>query len=84
MFADDEQNARFMEYAVRVELLPKAVAFARKFADTDNILIFDGAVGGFNVSQPLAESMQRMAPQVSRQVDQELMAMWLKQRGIEP
>ncbi|RJX32538.1 MAG: hypothetical protein C4525_10685 [Desulfarculus sp.] len=83
LLANDEQNARFMEYAVKVENLPKAVAFARKCGRTDNILIFDGAVGGFNVSQALLETMQRLAAQVSRKVDQELMPMWLKQRGIE-
>lgn len=83
LFADDEQNPLFMDYAVRVESLTKAIAFARKFAQTENILIFDGAVGGFNVSQPLADELYRLAPDLSRHVDEELMPLWLKQRGIE-
>ncbi len=83
LFANDEQNPLFMDYAVRVESLTKAVAFARKFAQTENVLIFDGAVGGFNVSQPLADELYRLAPDLSRHVDEELMPLWLKQRGIE-
>jgi len=82
LFANDEQNARFMEFAIKVEDLSKAVAFARKFAQTDNILIFDGAAGGFNVSQSLADEMRKLAPKIAQKVDQELMPMWLKQRGV--
>ena len=78
-----EQNTRFMDYAVQVEDLPKAVGFARRVARTDKILVFDGAVGGFNVSESLAKEIQRAAPEVSREVDRVLMPMWLKQRGID-
>ncbi|MBI2822152.1 MAG: hypothetical protein HYX74_07995 [Acidobacteria bacterium] len=77
-----EQNTLFMNYALEVEALSKAVDFARRFAQTENILIFDGAVGGFNISEPLAEEIRRMAPAVSREVDEVLMPMWLRQRGI--
>ena len=83
LFAQDEQNARFMDYAVRVESLTKALGFSRKFAHTDNVLIFDGAVGGFNVSQALAQEMFRLAPEISREVEAQLMPKWLKQRGID-
>ena len=82
LMENDEQNAEFMDYAMKVESLPKAVSFARNFAKTDNILIFDGAVGGFNVSESLAEIMYALAPQITAQVDGQLMPMWLKQRGI--
>ena len=82
LMENDEQNAEFMDYALKVESLPKAVAFARNFAKTDNIMIFDGAVGGFNVSESLAEIMYALAPQITAQVDRQLMPMWLKQRGI--
>jgi hypothetical protein len=82
LLARDEQNAEFMNYAVKVETLPKALAFARNFARTDNVLVFDGAVGGFNVSQAMADLMRRLAPRISAQVDEELMPIWLKQRGI--
>lgn len=83
LFADDEQNARFMDYALQVEGLEKAIAFTAKFSSTDNLLVFDGAVGGFNVSPSLAKEMFALAPGVSKQVDDELMPKWLKQRGIQ-
>ena len=82
LMENDEQTAEFMNYAKKVETLPKAVAFARNFAKTDNILIFDGAVGGFNVSESLADTMYALAPQITAQVDGQLMPMWLKQRAI--
>ena len=82
LFQSCEQNTLFMDYALQVADLPKAVDFAKRFAGTENILIFDGAVGGFNMSLPLAEEMCRLAPEVSREVDEVLMPKWLKQRGI--
>ncbi len=78
-----EQNMRFMNYAVKVESLQKAVAFAKRFAGTTNILVFDGAVGGFNVSESMSDELHRLAPAISKQVDEKLMPKWLKQRGIE-
>jgi serine/threonine protein phosphatase PrpC len=56
--------------------------FAYKVAKTDNVIIFDGAMGGINVSQSLAELLVRKAPEVSARVDRELMPRWLKQRGV--
>jgi len=82
LMENDEQNAEFMNHAIKVEDLPKAMAFARNFAKTDNVLVFDGAVGGFNVSESLAEVLYTLAPQISEQVDRELMPLWLKQRAI--
>jgi hypothetical protein len=82
-FRSCEQNAGFMDYALQVENLRKAVDMARRFTRTENILVFDGAVAGFNVSEPLAEEMRRLAPAVSQEVDQSLMPMWLQQRGIQ-
>ena len=82
LFAKDEQNEQFMDYALAVDSLPKAVSFARRLTGTENILVFDGAVGGFNVSQSMAEELRRLAPKISAKVDEELMPVWLKQRGI--
>jgi len=79
----DEQNVRFMDYALRVDDLPKAVEFAKRITQTENILVFDGVVGGFNLSEPLAEEIRRLAPEVSREVDQVLMPKWLRQRGVD-
>ncbi len=77
-----EQNTQFMDFAIRVKDLPLAVDFAKRITGTKNILIFDGAVGGFNVSEPLAQEIKSLAPEVIREVDKVLMPKWLKQRGI--
>lgn len=77
-----EQNTTFMDSALDVENLEKAVAFARKSTGTDNIFAIDGAVGGYNVSAAMAEELKRLAPIVNKEVDEVLMPRWLKQRNI--
>ena len=76
------QNTTFMDYALQVESLRKAVDFSQRIAGTDKILAIDGALGGLNVSNPLAEQLRSLAPEVSRRVDDVLMPKWLKQRGL--
>ena len=82
LFRSCEQNPLFMDNAMEAKDLSKAADFAKRVSGTENILVFDGAVGGFNVSEPLAKEMQRLAPEVAREVDRDLMPMWLEQRGI--
>lgn len=82
LFRGCEQNSTFMDYALDVENLEKAVAFARKSTGTDNIFAIDGAVGGYNVSAAMAEELKRLAPIVNKEVDEVLMPRWLKQRNI--
>ena len=50
---------------------------------TENILVFDGAPGGMNVSATLAELLKEKAPVVSERVDQELLPKWPRQRGLQ-
>ena len=77
-----EQNTTFMNYAIRINKLQKALQFAMQFSKTSHVLAFDGAVGGFNASQPLADALYELAPSISREVDETLMPLWCKQRGI--
>lgn len=49
---------------------------------TKKVLIFAGAMGGINVSEPLAELLLKKAPTVSRRVDEVLLPKWLRQRGV--
>ncbi|MDQ7095425.1 hypothetical protein REC12_17685 [Desulfosporosinus sp. PR] len=78
-----EQNTTFMDYALEVPDLTKALGFSKRFAQTDHILAFDGAIGGFNVSEPLANQLRKLAPSITEQVDQELMYTWLTQRNLK-
>ena len=57
--------------------------FAYKTTGTKKVVIFDGAVGGINVSESLAEELLQKAPAVSAKVDEILLPKWLRQRGIE-
>ncbi|SDF15046.1 hypothetical protein [Sporolituus thermophilus] len=82
LFNTDPQNLSYMKYAVVANELDEAMHFAYKAAKTDKVIIFDGAMGGINVSKSLAELLIRKAPEVSARVDQELMPKWLKQRGV--
>jgi len=84
LFRRDPQSTGYMNHATMADDLETAVAFARRVAGTDKLLIFDGAVGGVNMSEPLADDFLKVAPEVGRRVDQELLPKWLRQRGMDP
>ena len=83
LFNMDSQNSRYMESAVVADSLDSAMDFAYKVAGTDEVIIFDGAPGGFNVSTSLAKRLEAAAPRVSAKVEKELLPKWMKQRGID-
>jgi hypothetical protein len=84
LFNMDSQNLRYMETAVIAETLEGAMDFAYKVTGTDQVIIFDGAAGGFNVSVPLARKLEEAAPRVNQRVENELLPKWMKQRDIDP
>jgi hypothetical protein len=84
LFNRDPQNLQYMTHAVTASSLDSAMHFAYEAAKTDKVVIFDGAMGGINVSRSVAEMLLEKAPAVSSRVDKELMPKWLKQRGIKP
>ncbi len=69
---------------VTAEDFESAMDFAVRIAGTDKIILFDGSFGHINLSPSLAEYMSGKAPEIAHQVDEELLPMWLKQRGIDP
>lgn len=83
LFDADSQNLQYMDYATVTDNLDTAMHFAYKATKTDKVIIFDGAMGGINVSQSLADLLIAKAPAVSERVDKELMPKWLKQRGVK-
>lgn len=82
LFDNDPQNLEYTKHAVVSENLDEAMHFAYKVAGTDKVLIFDGAIGGINVSASLLKLLEEKAPIVSKRVDEKLMPKWLAQRGI--
>ncbi len=83
LMRDDPQNIYYMDHAMTAPSLKAAVHFALRATGTENILVFDGAPGGMNVSPPLAEFLKAKAPAVSERVERELLPHWLRQRGLE-
>jgi hypothetical protein len=59
-----------------------AIKKARRAARTDNVLIFDGSFGHFNLSPSLADEMAEKAPKVRTKVEEDLLPKWLSQRGL--
>ena len=57
--------------------------FAYKTTGTDKVIIFDGAMGGLNCSESLAESLITKTPEVSKEVDEILMPKWFRERGVD-
>jgi hypothetical protein len=84
LFDRDPQNLNYMKHAVLSESTESAMEFARKLTGTEKVLIFDGAPGGINLSQPLRDLLLAKAPEVNRRVEQELIPKWLSQRGVLP
>jgi hypothetical protein len=82
LFRGCVQNTNFMDHAIQVESLKKGICFAKRFAKTDHILAFDGAVGGLNVSNTMGERLYNLAPEVAEEVEEQLMPKWLTQRGL--
>lgn len=77
------QNSTFMRYSVISEDLADAVHFACRAAGTPNVLCFDGAIGGFNLTAPLADLLRSKAASVEEEVETRLLPKWCRQRGIE-
>ncbi|OLN27868.1 hypothetical protein [Desulfosporosinus metallidurans] len=82
LFSRDPQNLTYMDHAMVAESTESAMEFAYKTTGTRKVVIFDGAVGGINVSESLAEELLQKAPAVSAKVDEILLPKWLRQRGI--
>ncbi len=84
LVASDSMNHKFIDYVVTAGNLETAMTFARRLANTDKVIAFDGAFGAITCSEPLAEYFIERAPVVSERVDNQLMPGWLRQRGIDP
>jgi hypothetical protein len=83
LFDTDPLNMQYMDYATVIKTTEGAMNFAYNAAGTDKVIIFDGAMGGMNVSESLAKLLIEKAPQVSEKVEKVLLPKWLKQRGVD-
>ena len=78
----DPQNPQYMKYAVMAEGLQEAVDFVTRVSGTPNILVFDGAGAGFNMTESLADLLRSKVSGVEEKVEKELLPKWCRQRGL--
>lgn len=83
MWKADHCNPLIAEVARTATDLEKAMDMAYAIGKTDKVIIFDGNFGHINCSPSMAGLLMEKAPKVSREVDEELLPMWLEQRGID-
>ncbi len=84
MWKADHCNPQIAEVAQTATDLNQAMDMAYDIGMTDKVIVFDGSFGHVNCSPSMARLLMEKAPQVSREVDEELVPMWLEQRGIDP
>ena len=80
----DHCNPYITEVCQTAPDLHKAMEMAHDITKTDKIIIFDGSFGHINCSRAMADYFMEKAPEVNREVEEELLPMWLRQRGIDP
>ena len=76
LFDMEPMNIEYMSHAVVAKTTESAMDFAYKTTGTDKVIIFDGAMGGLNCSESLADLLITKAPEVSKEVDEILMPKW--------
>jgi hypothetical protein len=77
------QNPQYMRHCVKTESLDDAIRFTARASGTSNLIAFDGAVGGFNLTESLAELLRAKAPAVEERVEHDLLPKWCRQRSIK-
>lgn len=82
VFDLDEQNAGYTKDSLIAPDLLTAVNLTMKMSGCRNLVAFDGAVGGINMSRELREFLLERVPAVRKKVDEELMPKWLAQRNM--
>jgi len=80
----DHCNPYVTEVCQTAPDLNKAMEMAYDIAKTDKVIIFDGSFGHINCSRSMADFLMEKAPEVNREVEEGLLPMWLRQRGIDP
>jgi hypothetical protein len=76
------QNSQFMRYSLVADRLDTAIKFALKSAGTPNVLAFDGATGGFNMTEALADFLKEKGRKIEEKVETGLLPKWCRQRNL--
>lgn len=84
LFERDPMNQNYMKHAMLANNLDAAMKFAYHATGTDKVILFDGAAGGLNVSESLADHLYKVSPGVMERVEQQMLPKWLSQRNVDP
>ena len=84
LFYNCPQNSEFMSHALVADSLDAGIRFAYRATGTKKVIIFDGAREGINASHALIDFLLKKAPEITKEIEQELFPKWLRQRGISP
>lgn len=87
VFVAGEELAKGLPKAISkhgtiAEDLEAALNKACEQSNTDKVIVFDGSYGNINLSPSLGRLFLERAPEVNKKVDEELLPMWLAQRGL--
>jgi hypothetical protein len=82
MWMADHCNPYINDVAKTAPDLKSAMDMAHGICNTDKMIVFDGNFGRINCSRSMARLLMEKAPEVSRKVEEELLPMWLRQRGL--
>ena len=82
MWRKDASNPVFSQVMNAEETVEDALEAARHRGATDKCIVFDGSYDHMTVSPSMAEFLKSRAPAVRERVEQELLPMWLEQRGL--
>ncbi len=83
LWRKDASNPLFPELMNVEPTFEDALEAAQHRGATDKAIVFDGSYGSLTVSPSMAEFLKSRAGDVSRRVDEELLPMWLRQRGLD-
>jgi hypothetical protein len=65
------------------EGLEEAVRFVTKSTGISKIIAFDGAVGGFNMTESLADLLRSKTAGIEEMVETHLLPKWCRQRNLK-
>ena len=75
---------RIQKHALVAEDLEAAMALAQQISKTDKTIVFDGSYGSINLSPAMGRFLLEKAPEINKKVEEELLPLWLTQRGLDP
>ena len=76
------QTDDILPFATICDGLADAMDQARKAGKTDKVMLFDGTYGHMNLSPSMGDFLLSKVP-VARDMHEQLLPKWLKQRGID-